>query len=113
MTNLDNSIAIITGASSGMGKAIAKELAKQHVTVVLTARRRERLEALVQEISENGGKAMAIPADLTSKDEAEKVVKTTIEKYEHLDILVNKEIDRHSGINNLNKLEKVIHAAKE
>ncbi len=77
--------AVITGASSGIGAATAVELAKEGMEVVLVARRRERLEALAQEIRAQGGKAQVFPADLTREDERMRLC----EQVADVDVLVN------------------------
>ncbi|MFT8310911.1 MAG: SDR family NAD(P)-dependent oxidoreductase [Sporolactobacillus sp.] len=87
--NLQNTVTIVTGASSGIGRAIAKKLAAAGSNVVLVARRRQKLSELADEIEKANGKAWLIEADLTSNDEAIRVVKETIEKFDRLNILVN------------------------
>jgi NADP-dependent 3-hydroxy acid dehydrogenase YdfG len=62
---LDGTVALVTGASSGIGEAAALALAKRGAAVALTARRTDRLEALAETISAEGGRALSLGADLT------------------------------------------------
>ena len=86
---LDNTVALVTGASSGIGKATAIRLASEGAKVVLVARRIERLKELEQQIKNAGGEAFSIEADLTKVDEANEAITKTIAKYGRLDTLVN------------------------
>ncbi len=81
--------ALITGASSGIGAAVARALARQGARVVLVARRAERLELLADEIRRNGGEAHAIAADLTDEAERGRVLAQARELGGTVDILVN------------------------
>ncbi len=83
------SVALVTGASSGIGAATARALAAQGAAVALAARRLDRLEDLAREISESGGRALAIEADVTDLSAAESVVQRAVAEYGTLDILVN------------------------
>lgn len=89
METLKGKTAIVTGASDGIGAAIAKELASEGANVVLAARRAEKLIELVNEIEAAGGTALAVPANVASKEEVEQLVKQTAERFGHVDILVN------------------------
>lgn len=89
MFNLSDKVALITGASSGIGAGCAKVLASQGATVVLAARRADKLNKLAQEISDNGGKAMVVEFDVLSKESIDKGVSQVVEKYQKIDILVN------------------------
>ncbi len=75
---LQNSVAVITGASSGIGAATARLLASQGVSVVLAARRKARLDAVAADVKEAGGKALAIQCDVTMKAEAEELIHRTV-----------------------------------
>lgn len=86
---LNNTVALVTGASSGIGKATAIRLASAGAKVVLVARRIERLKELEQQIKNTGGEAFLIEADLTSANEASEAVTKTIAQYGRLDTLVN------------------------
>lgn len=86
---LTDRIALVTGASSGIGRATALHLAAQGASVVVTARRSSRLDTVVAEIEESGGTALAIPADVASLDAVRAVVEGTVEHFGALDILVN------------------------
>ncbi len=86
---LDGTVALVTGASSGIGEATARELAAQGANVVLVARRADRLEELAQEITANGGRALAIEADVTQRGEAESAVERAVTELGRLDVLVN------------------------
>lgn len=86
---LQNRVAIVTGASSGAGAGIARELAREGATVVLAARRMERLEALAQEIAAAGGTALALRADVSKPLEAESLVAAARERFGRVDVLVN------------------------
>jgi short-subunit dehydrogenase len=86
---LKGKVAIVTGASSGIGEATARELASRGAAVVLAARAAERLEALEREISASGGRALAVEADVSDRDSVEALVGKTVEAFGSLDILVN------------------------
>jgi NAD(P)-dependent dehydrogenase (short-subunit alcohol dehydrogenase family) len=86
---LNGRVAIVTGASSGVGQAIAKLYAEEGANVVLVARSKPSLEALAQEIAETNGSAIAMPADVTAESEIEAVVDESARRFGSLDILVN------------------------
>ncbi|MEU0236134.1 SDR family NAD(P)-dependent oxidoreductase [Nocardiopsis sp. NPDC006198] len=86
---LTGTVAIVTGASSGIGRSTALDLAEQGASVALLARRRDRLDALVAEIDKAGGTALAVPADISDRAQAEAAVDATVEHFGRLDILVN------------------------
>ena len=88
-SNLTGTIALVTGASSGIGEATAGRLAKDGASVALVARRRARLEALVAEIEQAGGTALVVEADITDRTQGEAAVQQTFERFGRLDILVN------------------------
>lgn len=87
--SLDGTVALVTGTSSGIGHATALALASLGATVALVARRQDRLEALASQIREAGGTALAVPADITQRSQAEAAVRTVVEQSGRLDILVN------------------------
>jgi len=89
MDQLDDSAAIVTGSSSGIGEAIAKGLAEKGVSVVTNSRSLERAEVTAAEIREAGGEAVAVEADVTDRDAAEAMVERVVEEFGSLDIMVN------------------------
>lgn len=86
---LNGTVALITGASSGIGQATAIRLADLGASVALVARRQDRLESLADRITAAGGTALVIAADITDNHEAERVVDQVIEHFGRLDTLVN------------------------
>ncbi|WP_197434911.1 SDR family oxidoreductase [Agrobacterium vitis] len=89
MMDIKGKVALITGASSGIGAATARKLAAEGVTVGLAARRKDRLEALVTEITSGGGKAVAIETDVTDPASCRDAAERIIAKYGRVDVLVN------------------------
>lgn len=88
-TSLDGTVALITGASSGIGEATARSLATQGAKVAVAARRLERLERLTTEIGRQGHTALAIQSDITDRGQAIAAVDRTVEELGRLDIVVN------------------------
>ncbi len=86
---LSGKVALVTGASSGIGEATAFELARAGATVALAARRADRLAGLVARIEEIGGKALALAGDMTVEAEAIKAVEDTVAQLGRIDILIN------------------------
>lgn len=86
---LTGTAALVTGASSGIGAATARQLAALGASVALVARRRDRLAALASEIDEAGGTALVVEADITDRAQAQAAVDRTVELFGQLDILVN------------------------
>ncbi len=84
-----NKVAIVTGASSGIGRATALALAKQGALVALAARRGEVLIELVEEINTQGGKALAVPMDVTVREQVEQMVRKVLDHWGRVDILVS------------------------
>jgi NADP-dependent 3-hydroxy acid dehydrogenase YdfG len=87
--NLTGCVALVTGASSGIGAATARALAAEGATVAMAARRTDRLEQLSKEINEAGGAALPLEADVTDRSAAERIVAHTVEEFGRLDILIN------------------------
>lgn len=87
--DIDGKVAIITGASSGIGEATARDFAQAGAITVLAARRVERLERLQKEIEEMGGQALAVQTDLTQFDQITNLVQTTLSHYGRVDIVAN------------------------
>lgn len=90
MKNLiENKVVVITGASSGLGEATAKFLAAQGASVVLGARRADRLEAIVNDITVNGGKAIYQTTDVTRKADVQALVDKAVNTYGKIDVIIN------------------------
>jgi NADP-dependent 3-hydroxy acid dehydrogenase YdfG len=88
-TRISGKIVVITGASSGLGEATARYLAARGATVVLGARRIERLHALVDEITKAGGTASSIATDVTDPAQVQALVDSAVEKHGRIDVLLN------------------------
>ena len=88
-TELQGAVALVTGASSGIGEATAAALAEHGAAVAVVARREDRLTSLVGRIEESGGKALAIPADVSERHGAEDAVERTVSELGRLDVLIN------------------------
>jgi short-subunit dehydrogenase len=89
LSTLADEVAIVTGASSGIGAATARELARRGATVVLAARRVDELNAHVRAIRETHGKAMAIPADVSDATHVAQLLDHTLTAFGRVDVLVN------------------------
>ena len=89
MSRLSGKVAIVTGASSGIGKATAEELGRQGASVVVVARRRDELEAVAAAIEADGGHAVSFVADITQPVDLKRMVAAALERYGRLDYAVN------------------------
>ncbi|KND27958.1 SDR family oxidoreductase [Streptomyces acidiscabies] len=89
MLSLHGKIVAITGASGGIGEATARLLARRGAVVVLAARRSEHIDAIAQDIREEGGRAAACVVDVTEAEDLQRLVSTTIDRYGRIDVLVN------------------------
>ena len=87
--NIEGKVIVITGASSGNGEATARFLSAQGAIVVLGARRVDRLQSLAGELIRNGGKALAMPTDVTQADQVKRLVDAAVQTYGRVDVLVN------------------------
>jgi short-subunit dehydrogenase len=85
----ENKVVIVTGASSGIGEATAREFAANGSKVILAARSEEKLELIVKEIREKGGEASYIKTDVSKEEECRNLVEKTVEKYGTVHILIN------------------------
>ena len=88
-SNIEGKIVVITGGSSGIGESTARYLAKLGATIVLGARRANRLDAIVKDIQASGGKALSVPVDVTRRAEVEGLVQKAVDTYGRIDVLVN------------------------
>ena len=86
---LQGKVAIITGASCGMGQTMAELFAKEGTAVVLTARGQEKLDQVVEGIRAKGGRAIGVTADVCSSEDTKRVFKTALEAFGDVDILIN------------------------
>ena len=87
--NIEGKVVVITGASSGLGESTARHVAKLGATVVLGARRKDRLDAIAKNIQADGGKALAVSTDVTNRTQVEALVQKAIGTYGKVDVLVN------------------------
>jgi 3-oxoacyl-[acyl-carrier protein] reductase len=87
--SLSGRVALVTGASQGIGRACALKLAESGASVAVAARNREKLEELVREITASGGKAAAFPMDVADEEQIKTACKTAIGQFGKIDILVN------------------------
>ncbi len=88
-SRLNDKVAVVTGASSGIGEATVRALSAEGATVVAGARRKERLDGLVEEVTQGGGKAIAVECDVTDEGQAHELVRRAVEEFGRIDILVN------------------------
>jgi NADP-dependent 3-hydroxy acid dehydrogenase YdfG len=100
--NLQNKTAIITGASSGIGKATALKLAKEGASVVLCARSEGVLNELRDKIENDGGKALVVKTDVTKPDDFENAVSQALAEYGSVDVLIN-----NAGLMPISYVEKL------
>ena len=98
---LDGKVAVVTGASSGIGEATAEALAAEGAIVVIAARREERLTDLQQRIESDGTRAMVVQCDVTDEEQAHDLIRQARDEFGHVDILVN-----NAGVMLLSKVEK-------
>jgi NADP-dependent 3-hydroxy acid dehydrogenase YdfG len=101
MAKLNGKVAVITGASSGIGEATAQALAAEGASIVVAARREDRLDELVEQIEGDGSKALAVACDVTDEEQAHQLISKAKEEFGRVDILVN-----NAGVMQLSKVEK-------
>ena len=87
--NIQGKVVVITGASSGLGEATARLLSAEGATVVLGARRIDRLKSLADELIARGGKALAVVTDVTHCDQVKRLVDAAVRKFGRIDVMIN------------------------
>lgn len=87
--NIEGKVVVITGASSGLGEASARLLSRQGARVVLGARRVDRLQALVEDITRQGGQALALATDVTDRTQVQRLVDSAVESFGRIDVMIN------------------------
>jgi NADP-dependent 3-hydroxy acid dehydrogenase YdfG len=87
--NIEGKVVVITGASSGNGEATARYLSSRGATVVLGARRVDRIKALADELSRKGGKTLAIQTDVTEVNQVKRLVDETVTTFGRIDVMIN------------------------
>jgi 3-oxoacyl-[acyl-carrier protein] reductase len=103
--NLQGKVAVVTGATQGIGRATAELFAAEGASVVIVARGRERLDAVVGEITKAGGKAVGVSADVSNAEECTRIVAEAVKAFGRVDILVN-----NAGTSNTGAFESVTDA---
>jgi NADP-dependent 3-hydroxy acid dehydrogenase YdfG len=88
MQTLSGRVVAITGASAGIGRATAEHCAAEGAAVVLSARRADRLEEIVRAIASRGGRALAVPGDVTREDDMDALVARAVEAFGSIDVMV-------------------------
>ena len=86
--NIEGKVVVITGASSGLGESTARLLAASGAKVALGARRKDRIDALVKDITAKGGSAIGFKTDVTKRSDVEALVKGAMDKYGRIDVIV-------------------------
>lgn len=102
MSEIQNKVVIITGASSGLGEATAKRLAASGAKLMLGARREDRLKELVAAIAQTGGTANYLVTDVTDRAQVEALAKQTLSTYGRIDVLIN-----NAGLMPLSPLDQI------
>ncbi|MEG4999009.1 SDR family oxidoreductase [Microcoleus sp. B4-D4] len=102
MSEIQNKVVIITGASSGLGEATAKRLAASGAKLMLAARREDRLKELVDAIARSGGTATYLVTDVTDRAQVESLAQKTLSTYSRIDVLIN-----NAGLMPLSPLDKI------
>jgi len=87
--NIEGKVVVITGASSGNGEATARYLSSRGATVVLGARRADRLQSLADELTRKGGKALAIRTDVTEVNQVKRLVDEAVKTFSRIDVMIN------------------------
>lgn len=87
--NIEGKVIVITGASSGLGEAAARHLSAQGATVALGARRADRIQELADELTNSGGKALAIATDVTQYEQVKALVEAAVQTYGRIDVIIN------------------------
>lgn len=89
MRRLEGKVAVVTGANSGVGAAIAKLFAAEGASVVMAARRKEALDEVANEINQAGGRTLAVPCDISKPDDPERLMTAAVDAFGKIDVLVN------------------------
>lgn len=100
--NIEGKVVVITGASSGLGEATARLLSSQGASVVLGARRVDRLKSLADELTQKGGKALAVATDVTNSDQVKSLVEASVQKFGRIDVMIN-----NAGLMPLSLIERL------
>jgi len=102
MMGVEGKVVVITGASSGLGEAAARLLADEGAAVVLGARREDRIRALAEELTRRGDKALAIPTDVSRREQVQRLVDGAVEAFGRVDVLIN-----NAGLMPLSPLDRL------
>src|SRR5215467_11695908 len=86
---IKDKIVVVTGASSGLGEATARLLSAQGATVVLGARRADRLQSLAKDLQARGTKALALETDVTHREQVKALVDSAVRTYGRIDVMIN------------------------
>lgn len=87
--NIENKVVVITGASSGLGEATARLLSAEGATVVLGARRQDRINTLANSLAHAGGKALAVTTDVTDRTQVKRLVDAAVRTFARVDVMIN------------------------
>lgn len=105
MNRLNDKVVIITGGNSGVGEACAKLFADEGAKVVISARRKEKLDEVAEEIRDNGGDVLAVTCDISNPEDAKHLIEETLREYGQIDVLVNNAGILESGLKPIDKAE--------